>query len=82
MDIFVALPDESQVEFTSIQLMLSALLLMKVAGQVAVSSADMRSLARDYSGYTVQFDKKTETFTFTLKVRHSENPPFELAPKG
>lgn len=82
MSMFIPLPKPDGVELTSLNLMLSAFLLMKVAGQESASMADLKMLAHDYAGYKIVYDENTESWTFTLVTRTDEYPRPELTQAG
>ena len=74
MDLFVVLPKSEHVMTAELQLILSNFLLMKLAGQVSVTMADLKALARDYAGYAIHYAPDSESFTLTLKTRPDESP--------
>lgn len=71
---FFELPKDTNVLMADANLLIAAYLLMKHAGQVVISQTDLQALARDYSGHTLAYDGKTESFTVTLRMRPDTYP--------
>lgn len=86
MNTFIPFPRPDSLASADLRLTLGAYALMKLGGQVAFSFYDLKSLARDYAGFTVAFEPESESFVFKLTTRPEEYPLPEnsacQSPKG
>lgn len=69
MIMVVPLPTADTFMQGDLQTVIACFLLMKQAGQAAASLEDLRSLCRDYSGYTLEYDPDAKTFVLRLRIR-------------
>lgn len=76
--IFFPMPRPAEVPNTPIHVVFANYMLMKLAGQVTLSKADIDYLAHDYAGFRLDYDASRESYTLKLETRPDENPRPEL----
>ena len=78
MDLFFPIPrPEHATEGDHIVLM-SALMLYKLAGQLAFNIGELQTMCADFSGYTMTYEEKHDQFVAKLVTRPEAFPRPEI----